>query len=33
LIRVGVNDLPALLLDDNFGIASATVKYRQACVQ
>jgi len=33
LIRVGVNDLPDLLLDDNFGIATATIKYRQACVQ
>lgn len=33
LIRVGVNNLPAISLDDNFGIASATIKYRQACVQ
>jgi uncharacterized damage-inducible protein DinB len=33
LIRVGVNELSAVTVDDNFGIASATIKYRKACVQ
>jgi hypothetical protein len=33
LIRVGVNELSNIPLDENFGIASATIKYRSACVQ
>jgi uncharacterized damage-inducible protein DinB len=33
LIRVGVNELSAVTVDDNFGIASATIKYRKACAQ
>ena len=33
LIRVGVNELSSVRVDDNFGIASATIKYRKACVQ
>jgi uncharacterized damage-inducible protein DinB len=33
LIRVGVNELTAITVKDNFGIASATIKYRKACAQ
>ncbi|MEO6733550.1 MAG: hypothetical protein ABIN01_20165 [Ferruginibacter sp.] len=33
LIRVGVNELSAVTVDDNFGIASGTIKYRKACAQ
>lgn len=33
LIRVGVNELSSVIVDDNFGIASATIKYREACAQ
>lgn len=33
LIRVGVNELSAVTVDSNFGIASATIKYREACAQ
>lgn len=33
LIRVGVNELSTVTVDDNFGIASATIKYRKACAQ
>jgi len=33
LIRVGVNELAAVAVDENFGIASATIKYRKACAQ
>ncbi len=33
LIRVGVHELSAVEVDSNFGIASATIKYRKACVQ
>ncbi|MES2847580.1 MAG: DinB family protein [Bacteroidota bacterium] len=33
LIRVGVNELSAVRVDENFGIASATIKHRKACVQ
>ncbi|MBL0358025.1 MAG: DinB family protein [Chitinophagaceae bacterium] len=33
LIRVGVNELSAVKVDQDFGIAPATIKYRKACVQ
>lgn len=33
LIRVGVNALTAVQVKDDFGIASATIKYRKACAQ
>ncbi|MFT3678889.1 MAG: hypothetical protein QM791_01375 [Ferruginibacter sp.] len=33
LIRVGINELSTIEMDENFGIASATVKYRKACAQ
>jgi hypothetical protein len=33
LIRVGVNELATIVVDENFGIAPATIKYRQSCVQ
>jgi len=33
LIRVGVNELATIVVDENFGIAPATIKYRQSCAQ
>lgn len=33
LIRIGLNGLSTVAVDENFGIASATIKYRQACAQ
>ncbi len=33
LIRIGVNELPGLSVEENFGVAPATIKYRQACAQ
>ena len=33
LIRVGINELSAGTVDENFGIASSTIKYRSTCVQ
>jgi uncharacterized damage-inducible protein DinB len=33
LIRVGINELSAMEVDSNFGIATATIKYRKACAQ
>lgn len=33
LIRIGVNELHTLPIDDTFGVAAATVKYRNTCVQ
>lgn len=33
LIRVGIKELPAVQPDENFGIAPATIKYRNTCVQ
>ena len=33
LIRIGINALRTLEMDDSFGVASATVKYRNTCVQ
>ena len=33
LIRVGVTELSQVPVESNFGIASATIKYRQSCAQ
>ena len=33
LIKVGIKELSTVEVDENFGIASATIKYRQSCVQ
>jgi uncharacterized damage-inducible protein DinB len=33
LIRIGINALRNVKIDDTFGVASATVKYRNSCVQ
>jgi uncharacterized damage-inducible protein DinB len=33
LIRVGINDVSALKLPDNFGVAFSTIKYRLQCAQ
>lgn len=33
LIRIGINALRTLEMDDTFGVASATVKYRNTCAQ
>jgi hypothetical protein len=33
LIRVGVTETAALQVPDEFGVASATVKYRKSCAQ
>jgi hypothetical protein len=33
LIRVGINELSAVQVDESFGIASATIKYRSTCAQ
>lgn len=33
LIRIGVNELSSIPVEENFGIAPATVKYRKQCVQ
>ena len=33
LIRVGINEVSAILLPDTFGVASSTIKYREACAQ
>jgi len=33
LIRIGINALHTLEMEDSFGVASATVKYRHTCVQ
>jgi hypothetical protein len=33
LIRVGVTEVSAISLPENFGVASSTVKYRKQCVQ
>lgn len=31
LIRIGINELSVLAVDESFGIASSTVKYRSSC--
>ena len=33
LIRIGTNELSVLAVDESFGIASSTVKYRNSCAQ
>ncbi len=33
LIRVGIHELSNIRVDENFGIAPATIKYRKACAQ
>ena len=33
LIRIGINDVTSLIVDDSFGVASSTIKYKAACVQ
>ncbi len=33
LIRIGINELSAIEVDVNFGVAPATIKYRKQCVQ
>jgi hypothetical protein len=33
LIRIGINELSAVTVDENFGIASSTIKYRSTCAQ
>ncbi|MEP6595954.1 MAG: hypothetical protein ABJA71_08395 [Ginsengibacter sp.] len=33
LIRVGINEVSAVTVPDEFGVAYSTIKYRQACAQ
>jgi uncharacterized damage-inducible protein DinB len=33
LIRVGLNELTAIQVPENFGVAASTIKYKAACVQ
>jgi len=33
LIRVGINEVSSVLVPETFGVASSTIKYRQACAQ
>jgi hypothetical protein len=33
LIRIGINELSAVAVDESFGIASSTIKYRSSCAQ
>lgn len=33
MIRVGVNEVSAIILPEDFGVASSTVKYRKQCAQ
>ena len=33
LIRVGITDVSTVQLPDGFGVASSTIKYRNACAQ
>jgi uncharacterized damage-inducible protein DinB len=33
LIRVGINEVSTVLVPDDFGVASSTVKYKKACAQ
>jgi hypothetical protein len=33
LIRIGINEVTSLVVDDSFGVAPSTIKYKAACVQ
>jgi hypothetical protein len=33
LIRVGITEITSILLPDDFGVASSTIKYRKQCAQ
>jgi len=33
LIRTGVNEVSTIILPDNFGVATSTIKYRKQCAQ
>lgn len=33
LIRIGIHEVTAIVLPENFGVASSTVKYKQQCAQ
>jgi hypothetical protein len=33
LIRVGINEVSSIIVPDTFGVASSTIKYREACAQ
>jgi len=33
LIRVGINEVSNITVPEGFGVASSTIKYRQACAQ
>ncbi len=33
LIRIGINELSVVAVDESFGIASSTIKYRSSCAQ
>lgn len=33
LIRVGINEVSSVIVPEGYGIASSTIKYRQACAQ
>ena len=33
LIRVGINEVSTVIVPDDFGVASSTVKYKKACAQ
>jgi hypothetical protein len=33
LIRIGINEVADIVLPENFGVASSTVKHKQQCAQ
>ena len=33
LIRVGINEIGGYQLNESFGVAPSTIKYRQSCAQ
>lgn len=33
LIRIGINEVSAILLPESFGVAASTIKYRSSCAQ
>jgi len=33
MIRIGINELSSVAVDESFGIASSTIKYRSTCAQ